>query len=108
MKPRATEKMHERIRRLRKEARLTQEEIASSLHINRMAVVSMESGSRKVSADELMALCDALHCSADEILYGKRQDDPVLLTYNALNSRDRKEVLELMEFKLQRRKRAPG
>lgn len=102
----STEKLHTRIRRMRKSAQLTQDELASFLHVKRMAVVSMEAGNRKVSADELMLLCNLFRCSADELLTGSRKNDDAafLKTYLSLNKGDREEVMELMEFKLQRRR----
>ena len=93
---------------MRKESRLTQEEIAASLHINRLSVGAIEAGKRRITADELSSLCDLFHCSADELLFGKAEDAlrPFCRTYEALSAGDKKEVLELMEFKIHRRQQA--
>ena len=101
-----SEELHTRIRRMRKGANLRQDEVATRLHVNRMAIVSMEAGRRKVSTDELLLLCDLFHCSADDLLTGghKEENTPFMRTFLSLNKSDRKEVMELMEFKLQRRR----
>lgn len=106
IKPR--EQLHVRIKRLRKESRMTQEEIAATLHINRLSVGAIEAGKRRITADELSALCDLFRCSADELLFGKSKDafQPFFRTYEALSAGDKKEVLELMEFKISRRQQA--
>lgn len=105
MKGASKEKLNARIRRLRKGAKLTQNDVAAALQINRVAVVSIEAGKRKVSADEVLILCELFGCSTDELLLGVHEEDsPFLKAFMALDKKDRKEVMEWIEFKLQKGK----
>lgn len=106
-KENAKEQLHVRLRRMRKDARLTQEEIASALDINRLSVVAMEAGNRRVSADELSQLCRLFHCTADELLFGEKKEKgkSFYRAFEALDTSDKEEVLELMEFKIRRKRK---
>ncbi len=57
-----------KIKKLREERNLTQESVASSLKIGRDAVIRMESGKRKVSADELNKLSKLFNVSLEDII----------------------------------------
>ena len=46
-------KLNERIKKARTDLRLSQEYVANFLGVNRSAIVEIESGKRKVSAEEL-------------------------------------------------------
>jgi len=56
------------IKRLREKAGLTQEDLARILGISRPAVTSIETGRRRVAADELVRLAKAIRVTADQIL----------------------------------------
>lgn len=58
----------EKIRKLREECRLTQEELARKLGIPRPSVSQIESGQREVTAKELLALSRIFETSTDELL----------------------------------------
>ncbi len=53
---------------LREKAGLTQDYVAKVLGISRPAVTSIETGRRRVSADELVRLAKALRVTTDHIL----------------------------------------
>ena len=58
----------EKIRKLREENGLTQEELARKLGIPRPSVSQIESGQREVTAKELLALSQIFETSTDELL----------------------------------------
>ena len=60
-----------RIRRLRLDAGLKQEELAEKLHVTRQAVSAWENGKTAVSLEYLMAYSELFGVSCDEIIYGK-------------------------------------
>ena len=66
--------LNERLRDYRKESKITQEQIAKVLGINRCAVVEMESGRRKVSAEELIKLSEFYKITIDELVYGEKTE----------------------------------
>ena len=62
------------LRRLRVRAGLTQDALAGMLHVTRQTVSSWEIGRTEPDLDTLLALAEALHCDATELIYGvKRQ-----------------------------------
>ncbi|MFO7711739.1 MAG: DUF4065 domain-containing protein [Dehalococcoidia bacterium] len=67
-----------RIRDLRIGTGLSQQRLAELVGVSRPAISQMESGGRKVSADELARLADALNVSADSLLNRKREPDVIL------------------------------
>lgn len=58
----------ERIRRLRKERRLKQEQVAVALQVNRKAVSHYENDIREPSFETLVRLSELFHVSADYLL----------------------------------------
>lgn len=62
----------ERIRNLREDGDLTQQELANLLHISQRSYSHYEMGSRKIPLDILIALADYFDCSVDYLL--KRTD----------------------------------
>ena len=57
-----------RIRALRKERNMTQEELAEAAGIGATHVSHIENGTTKLSVQTLIAIINALECSADELL----------------------------------------
>ena len=94
----------ERLRRAREKLFLTQEYVASHVGLPRTAIVQIESGNRKVSAEELAALCSLYGVSADYIL-GKDvemgKNEMFARSFEALSDSDKDEILSLIEFKRQ-------
>lgn len=91
-----------RIKKARKEMRLSQEDVAKYLGLNRTAVVELEAGKRKVSSEELKKFCELFGKTADELLYGTEQTDTdtlLLRQFAALDEADQQEILGLIEFK---------
>lgn len=66
-----------RIRRYRKEKGLTQEELASMIHVSKGRVSNWEQGLNRPDADILAALCEALNISPSNLLNVHLTDDNV-------------------------------
>lgn len=82
----------ERVKLLRKELGLTQEEIAKRLGVSRATVSQMENGERKITAEELYKLANILNVTADEILDNKESIEVVLEKSKARNKKKESSV----------------
>lgn len=97
--------LNKQIKDRRIASRLSQDAVASFLGVTRTAVVMIEQGKRKVSADELMLLCSLFACSADDLLFGKRPakaENPLFSQFLTLSKKDREEIADLIAFKKRR------
>ncbi len=94
--------LYERIKEARTELHLSQDYVAKFLGVNRTAIVEIESGKRKVSADELGKFSELFQIPADELLNGRSTEMPVQMVarrFGALDEADQQEILNLIEFK---------
>ena len=94
--------LYERIKEARTELHLSQDYVAKFLGVNRTAIVEIESGKSKVSADELGKLSELFQIPADELLNGRSTEMPVQMfarRFGALDEADQQEILNLIEFK---------
>ena len=94
--------LYERIKEARTELHLSQDYVAKFLGVNRTAIVEIESGKRKVSADELGKSSELFQIPADELLNGRSTEMPVQMfarRFGALDEADQQEILNLIEFK---------
>ena len=94
--------IYERIKEARTELHLSQDYVAKFLGVNRTAIVEIESGKRKVSADELGKFSELFQIPADELLNGRSTEMPVQMfarRFGALDEADQQEILNLIEFK---------
>ena len=94
--------LYERIKEARTELHLSQDYVAKFLGVNRTAIVDIESGKRKVSADELGKFSELFQIPADELLNGRSTEMPVQMfarRFGALDEADQQEILNLIEFK---------
>lgn len=94
--------LYERIKEARTELHLSQDYVARFLGVNRTAIVEIESGKRKVSADELGKFSELFQIPADELLNGRSTEMPVQMfarRFGALDEADQQEILNLIEFK---------
>lgn len=64
-----------RIKRLRTERGLKQEDITEALHVTRQAVSNWENGKTLISVDYLMVLSEYYGISMDELVYGRRAEE---------------------------------
>jgi len=67
-----------RIKELRTRTGLSQQRLAELMGVSRPAISQMESGGRKVSADELARLADVLNVSADSLLNKEKEPEVIL------------------------------
>lgn len=65
----------ERIRQLRSEKGMSQEQLAEALHISRQAVSKWETGESIPDTERVMLLCRVLDISADYLLFGKAAEE---------------------------------
>lgn len=94
--------LYERIKKARTELHLSQDYVAKFLEVNRTAIVEIESGKRKVSAEELGKFSKLFQISVDELLNGKSTEMPTQMfarKFGALDESDQQEILNLIEFK---------
>lgn len=94
--------LYERIKEARTELHLSQDYVAKFLGVSRTAIVEIESGKRRVSADELGKFSELFQISADELLNGRSTEMPVQMfarRFGALDEADQQEILNLIEFK---------
>lgn len=94
--------LYERIKEARTELHLSQDYVAKFLGVNRTAIVEIESGKRKVSADELGKFSELFQIPADELLNGRSTEMLVQMfarRFGALDEADQQEILNLIEFK---------
>ncbi len=95
-------KINERIKKARTNLHLSQEYVANFIGVNRSAIVEIESGRRKVSAEELGKFSELFQISTDELLYGKTISMPIQMfarKFGSLDETDQQEILNLIEFK---------
>lgn len=94
--------LNERLKNARKNLNLSQEYVAKQLEINRSSLAQIESGKRKISAEELNKLSLIFGYSADELLNGNELQKPDRLfarSFEELDELDQREILSLIEFK---------
>lgn len=101
--------LYERIKEARTELHLSQDYVARFLGVNRTAIVEIESGKRKVSAEELGKLSELFQIPADELLNGRNTEMPVQMfarRFGTLDEADQQEILNLIEFKRMMKERS--
>ncbi len=67
-----------RIKQLRQNVGLSQEQFSDLLKINRVAVSQIESGARKITAEEIIKIAEVFNISTDTLLYAKKDVEIVL------------------------------
>lgn len=103
-----------RMRLLRKEAKLTQEEVAKHLHIERQTYSNYENESRTPPLEIVILLADFYHVTVDYLVRedGRngdpcqypfraltRTEEKFLNSFRSLNDPSQKEVLQFIHFK---------
>lgn len=94
--------LHKRIKKARTDLHLSQEYVSKFLGVNRTAIVEIESGKRKVSADELKKFSELFQIPSDELLNGQLTEMSVQMfarSFGDLDETDQKEILNMIEFK---------
>lgn len=91
----------ERLRSLRAERGLTQEETSETLNISLRYYQMLERGEKTGSVDILIAISRTLGCSLDYLLTGKLGEtaaDPIAAKLNALSPRQRRYAGKMLEL----------
>lgn len=76
----------ERIRDLRIDAQLTQDEVAASMHLSREAYIPIEKNRRGLKDQEIVILADTLHTTTDYILTGNETQHINIHEYTGLSN----------------------
>ncbi len=96
-------KIGERLRKLRKYLRLTQEQVAEILDVGRDAILRIEKGTRKIDLEELKNFSKLYNISMDELTSEEQiinSNDVVFARgFNELSEKDKKEIITLIEYK---------
>ena len=69
------QKIGERIKKVRKEHRYTQETLAGTLSVTQKHISDVESGKTMFSLKQLARFCDVMECSMDYIILGNSTDN---------------------------------
>ena len=67
-----------RIRELREQLEISQQKLAELLNVSRPAISQIESGEKKISAEELKELSEIFHISLDSLLNLEKEPEIVL------------------------------
>lgn len=102
----------ENIRRLRKKAQYTQEEVSQKLNIQRQTYCNYENASRTPPIEIILALAELYHVSVDSLITGRDCSKPesgaapssklekrLLHDFSTLSEPKQREVLEFIRFK---------
>lgn len=97
------ETVYERLKEARKNLKLSQEFVARQMRLSRPTISAIESGQRKVTAEELAGFSELYGISADELIYGKASEDAQVemfaRAFSELSDIDRREIMSLIDFK---------
>lgn len=96
------EKVGMKLRKAREYLNLTQEQVANILNVGRDAILRIEKGTRKVSADELSNFSRLYKISMDEIMNDSPYDSneqAYARGFGKLSLKDQKEILDLIKLK---------
>ncbi len=90
----------ERLRALRAQKGLTQEETAERLNISLRYYQMLERGEKLGSIDVLIAACELLGCSLDYLLRGRlgEGDDPIAVRLNGLTPQRRADAAKILDL----------
>ena len=95
--------MHERLKRARKNLKMSQAFVAEQMQVSRPTISAIESGQRKVSVEELARFSKLYGISVDELMYGKISIKEKINTFARafaeLSDIDQKEIMSLIDFK---------
>lgn len=95
--------MNERLREARKYLKLSQEFVAKQMNMSRPTISAIESGQRKVTAEELARFSELYGISPDELMYGRATDDVQVdmfaRAFSELSEIDKREIMNLIDFK---------
>ena len=96
--------VHEKIKKLREQLKISQEYVAKYLGVSRSTVTQIENGNRRVLAEEIPKLCELFGVSSNAFFEEKDLDQPAtifVLRFDKLDENDQAESINLIRFKEQ-------
>jgi len=95
--------MNERLKQKRKYLKLSQEFVAKQMQLSRSTISAIESGQRKVTAEELARFSKLYGVTPEELMYGTVSDtastEMFTRAFSELSDIDKKEIMNLIDFK---------
>ena len=94
--------LFERIKEYRTKLNFSQEYVANYMEMDRATITQIESGNRKITAEELAQFSRLFGLSADILLNGENNALLMLmfaLSFNELDEKDQSEIIRLMQSK---------
>ncbi len=95
--------MNERLKNARKYLGLSQGFVAEQMKLSRPTISAIESGKRKVTAEELDRFSKLYGVSVHELMYGRNENEPetemFARAFSELSDVDRREIMNLINFK---------
>lgn len=95
-------KVGSKLKKAREYLELTQEQVANILNLGRDAIIRIEKGTRKITADELSNFSNLYKISMENILDDhvvQYTDQAFARGFESLSDKDKKEILDLIKFK---------
>ncbi|MBK5226198.1 MAG: helix-turn-helix transcriptional regulator [Thermoleophilia bacterium] len=87
-----SQELGERIAAARRDARITQAEMAEQLGVDRSAITKIEKGERKVDSLELLAISEAVGCPVESLL---RKEQPLAVHFRNFETAGQRTRIEL-------------
>lgn len=91
-----------RLKKAREYLGLTQDDVAKLIGVSRVIITNIETGTRKVSADELSMLSKIYGWTMEELLEGEKIENNIPMFARAfceLSHEDQEEIINLIKFK---------
>lgn len=96
------ENLGTRLKKAREYLELTQDDVAKLMKVTRVTITNIESGKRKVSAEELSKFSKIYGWTMEELMEGKKSKKEVPMfarTFSELSKQDQDEIINLIKFK---------
>lgn len=98
-------KFNEKLQKLRKENKFSQEQLADKLEVSRQAVSKWESGTTYPEMDKLIAMCKIFNCSLDDLTNDDISSEELTIKVKNNNMGFIGEILDMVEKSFQLFKR---
>lgn len=82
----------ERILKLRKEAKLSQEDVANKLNVSRQTISKWETGESTPDFDKILPLCELFNITTDELIKGVKSEEEKNMNNNYSKAKTAKVV----------------
>lgn len=91
-----------RLKKAREYLGLTQDDVAKLMGVSRVIITNIETGTRKVSAEELSKLSKIYGWKMEELLEGEKEEKNIPMfarSFGELSKEDQEEIINLIKFK---------